>query len=115
MSKAEQADTSRPDPTELVYLSRRGDTDKHYHKSATCHNLPVEHRQVKFGKIDGHYDACSYCADGDPGGNRNSNQAKYECKSCEQEKRLGVTGVRTLHACHKCDDITTWERLHDVR
>lgn len=108
MSKAEQT------RTKTVYLSRKADTNKHYHEDHNCYNLPERHREIEFAKIKGHYDACAACADAS-GQVHNSNQADYECAGCHSQERLGATGVRTLHACHECGDVTSWERIENVR
>ena len=94
-----------------VYISRNTRTRRHWHVSDECTNWPANPKKVDREIAEDWYTPCGLCTDESDPEQHESNQADYECVECGKEDRLGVTGVRTLHACSRCEDITSWERL----
>ncbi len=106
MSKTEQ----------IVYISSINQSKKHYHTTDDqneCYNVPDNIREVPLSLIEGHYHPCSICAEEEQNRVENQNCTEFECQNCGTVDVLHTTGVRTLSACQKCEDMTTWERIDD--
>jgi len=109
---------SKTRDTQTVYFTRKAESDKRWHTTKDqdeCYNAPDDPKSLEKWKLKGMYKPCAICTDAESDNAHNANQAEYECERCGTQDRLGCTGVRTLHACQECNDVTSWERIEDVR
>lgn len=93
---------------QTVLISRRDGSDQAYHVDDDCYNLPDEYRELPKAQATCTYRACGRCCD-DVEDTKTSVNG-YECVECGNQTLIGSRGIRTLHACQDCGEVTTYEK-----